>query len=905
MPTKFDFVSPGVELREIDQSIISPSQEADGIVLIGQAKQGPSMKVVKVSTLQDYVDVFGNPVDGTKNDDPWRLGNTGAPSYAGYAAQAYLAAGVGPVKFIRLGGLAENTGDAGWDVPNNGYATAAAANTFEGAIGLFVANTGSASENATLAAIFYMSGSSLGLAGYDIDGASHATSAPVATTFIKGVGASNKFTMVISTGATSKTLDFDFDPASPIFIRNVFNTDPTLFAAGAGPEKFHYFLGESFETQVQQLSNYGTSAGLTAFVAGIKTVGPSGDFFSEFHNELTPSKSGWFIGVKPDQKKLFRFEALHDGEEFQKKHYVRVKDLSLSSAIKREATFTVQVMKYGQVSPVETFAGVNLNPDSPNFIGKKIGDLKQTWDKAKKKFLVSGKFNNASSYIRVEVAPGIARTDLPVGFLGPKLPATATIASTDNTSTTVGWVYGQNQLPFGQTNHMIDGAGSVPLYSIDISFPNHVLTDANNQLVPSKTFGLCEYSQKGYDKTIGDVGILRDAIPDIHIGYGDSNSVTSYQFSLEEITSSITQTGFYHIDLVSPSISDVNGLDYLFNTVGIKQFAAPFFGGFDGNSILVSNPYNDDAIDNGSYEKFTIDQAMQIVGDKDLIRYDLISMPGITTPSLLTTLVNQTTERGDALAIIDLDGIQKSTDDTGTNTAKDASINTAIQFVNDQLIDSSYVASYFPNVRLQDTLGVSNTTLVVPPSVAAIGAIAASEASSQPWFAPAGFNRGGLSILGGSKGPRVLGTVEHLTKDDRDSLYEVNINPIARFPATGDTVIFGQKTMQQANSALDRINVRRMMIFLKKQIGDIADTILFDNNVNSTWERFKSKAQPVLAQLQTQFGISEYKLVLDETTTTADLIDRNIMYAKVYVKPARAIEFIAIDFVITQTGVEF
>lgn len=902
MPTKFDFVSPGVELREIDQSIISPSQEADGIVLIGQAKQGPSMKVVKVSTLQDYVDVFGNPVDGTKNDDPWRLGNTGAPSYAGYAAQAYLAAGVGPVKFIRLGGLAENAGDAGWDIANNAYTAAALANEFSGAIGLFVADyDNAANQSATLAAIFYMSGSSLGLAGTDLDGTVHPDTAPAATTFILGSGASNKFTMVISgSGTTSKTLDFDFDPASPIFIRNVFNTDPTLFAAGAGTEKFHYFLGESFETQVQQLSKYGTSAGLTAFVAGIKTAD---NYFSEFHNELTPSKSGWFIGVKPDQKKLFRFEALHDGEEFQKKHYVRVKDLSLSSAIKREATFTVQVMKYGQVSPVETFAGVNLNPDSPNFIGKKIGDLKQTWDKAKKKFILTGKFNNASSYIRVEVAPGIARTDLPVGFLGPKLPATTTITSI-SVDPTKEWVYGQNQLPFGNLTNTVTGAATgAPAYSIDIDFPNHVLTDANNQLVPSKTFGLCEYSQKGYDKTIGDVGILRDAIPDMHIEYGDSNAVTSYQFSLEELSSSNDR--FYYLDLVNPSISDVKGVDHLFNTVGIKQFAAPFFGGFDGNSILVSNPYNDDAIDNGSYEKFTIDQAMEIVGDKDLIRYDLISMPGITTPALLSTLVNQTTERGDALAIIDLDGIQKSTDDTGTNTADDANINTAIQFVNDQLIDSSYVASYFPNVRLQDTLGTSNTTLVVPPSVAAIGAIAASEASSQPWFAPAGFNRGGLSILGGSKGPRVLGTVEHLTKDERDSLYEVNINPIARFPATGDTVIFGQKTMQQANSALDRINVRRMMIFLKKQIGDIADTILFDNNVSSTWERFKSKAQPVLAELQTQFGISEYKLVLDETTTTADLVDRNIMYAKVYVKPARAIEFIAIDFVITQTGVEF
>ena len=144
-----------------------------------------------------------------------------------------------------------------------------------------------------------------------------------------------------------------------------------------------------------------------------------------------------------------------------------------------------------------------------------------------------------------------------------------------------------------------------------------------------------------------------------------------------------------------------------------------------------------------------------------------------------------------------------------------------------------------------------------------------------------------------------------MTKADRDKLYEVNINPIARFPATGDTVVFGQKTLQQEASALDRINVRRLMNFLKREIGDIADTILFDQNVNATWNRFKSQAEAVLSQVQAEYGVTEYKLVLDETTTTPDLQDRNILYAKVFVKPARAIEFIAVDFVITQSGVEF
>ena len=174
-----------------------------------------------------------------------------------------------------------------------------------------------------------------------------------------------------------------------------------------------------------------------------------------------------------------------------------------------------------------------------------------------------------------------------------------------------------------------------------------------------------------------------------------------------------------------------------------------------------------------------------------------------------------------------------------------------------------------------------------------------------PWFAPAGFNRGGLAQLGGEQGPKVIGAFKQLSKSNRDELYQRNINPVARFPAIGETVIFGQKTLQQTKSALDRINVRRLMIFLKKRVGSVAETILFDQNVQATWSRFKAGADLVLRDAQSRLGITEYKLVLDETTTTADLIDQNILYAKVFIKPARAIEYIAIDFIITKTGIEF
>ena len=150
----------------------------------------------------------------------------------------------------------------------------------------------------------------------------------------------------------------------------------------------------------------------------------------------------------------------------------------------------------------------------------------------------------------------------------------------------------------------------------------------------------------------------------------------------------------------------------------------------------------------------------------------------------------------------------------------------------------------------------------------------------------------------------VIGITQRLTSKDRDDLYDANINPIATFPQEG-IVIFGQKTLQVTRSALDRINVRRLLLFVKKGISTISNDLLFENNVRETWERFINRANPFLNDVKARFGLTDYKLVLDETTTTPDLIDRNIMYAKIFLKPARSIEFIAVDFIITNTGAAF
>ena len=278
-------------------------------------------------------------------------------------------------------------------------------------------------------------------------------------------------------------------------------------------------------------------------------------------------------------------------------------------------------------------------------------------------------------------------------------------------------------------------------------------------------------------------------------------------------------------------------------------------------------------------------------------------MPGMTHEGVSNRLIEVCEVRGDALAIVDLEGTYEHTFENN-GSVQNGSVDTVVATAKSRLLNSSFAASYYPSVKLRDSANGNGDVVVVPPSVAAVGAIAKSQGLSEPWFAPAGFNRGGINELGGSQGPRVVGTTEHLTKAERDDLYEQNINPIARFPASGDIVIFGQKTLQQLPSALDRINVRRLLLYLKRRIGKVAETILFDQNVNATWNRFRAQADKILSDVQSRLGITEYKLVLDETTTTADLVDRNILYAKVLIKPARAIEFIVVDFVVTRSGIE-
>jgi len=390
----------------------------------------------------------------------------------------------------------------------------------------------------------------------------------------------------------------------------------------------------------------------------------------------------------------------------------------------------------------------------------------------------------------------------------------------------------------------------------------------------------------------------------------------SWVFTLDDISGSSTATttvlpvGTYVSGSrqLGTSYTAVGGTPTAVIDVGLNSFTTVFNAGFDGLNILEAAPFRNtllaaDTEPTTNYAYATIERAMDTVSDADIVECNLMTLPGLTENTLTKKLMDTCEARGDSLAIIDLDGgyIPPTENVAASDSTRNGSLAEVINNLKQRQLNNSYGCCYYPWVMIVDDFN-NGGTLVVPPSVAALGTFASSEAQSELWFAPAGFNRGGLTV--GSAGIPVSNVTQRLNQRQRDSMYDININPIATFPAEG-IVIYGQKTLQITDSALDRINVRRLMIYVKREISRIAALLLFDQNVQSTWNRFLGQVEPFLQSVKTRLGLTDFKVVLDTTTTTPDLIDRNIMYAKIFLKPARAIEFIALDFVITRTGAGF
>tara|TARA_R110002110_G_scaffold47983_2_gene143539 strand:- start:2792 stop:5722 length:2931 start_codon:yes stop_codon:yes gene_type:complete len=969
----FKFVSPGVFINEIDNSFIPKSADAIGPVVVGRAGRGLAMQPLRVESYSDFVEIYGDTVPGNAGGDVYRRGNFQTPMYGTYAAKAFLRANVAPVTYIRLMGCqhtnATTAGQAGWATAKD---PAGSLKDNGGAYGLWVFASGTSVQLGTgsLAAIWYLdisssvhlSGTMRGAAGISPG----LTGSDQGTCKVIGSDANGIFTVVITGAAgTSEKISFNFNDDSEYFIRKRFNTNPQLgnnnasnFYPTSSAKK--YWLGETFEQELRDGLNSGLTGGGTdvssAELQGVILPIASGSTsVSDGPNKMKgisyhEAAAGWFIGqdlaaaatfTPENAQKLFRLVGRGHAEWLHKNAKVSIENIRASTTTLSEyGTFSVVIRMLhdtdSNVQVLERFDNVTLDPTSPNFVARRIGDTFFTWSDTDRRLRGYGEYPPVSKYVRVDMNEDVeaGATDpllVPFGYYGPpkfsdvlawgggRTQGAASSGSAGSARNSYIYIGAAVEGGPGTARHTTDImlSSSAGACSGSLLFPSVRLRHSSSDGgLPDQTdayFGM--QTTRTQTSTRSDMSV---ADPNrlwlTSIDDPTSTAVAgvdsfAYIFSMDDVVYDTTKAGYYY-----SSGSRKSGTSYTATSTNtyktlidadINRFTAPFWGGYDALDITKPDPFYNVGIgtdETTSYTYNTLKRALDTVADPEYIDMNLLSMPGITNATLTTHMVNLCEERADAMAVIDLPDVYVPAHEERLTRVqrRRATVSSATSALRERRIDSSYGCTFYPWVQTRDE--TTGQLVWIPPSVAMMGVLASSQAASDLWFAPAGFNRGGLSD--GAAGIPVVNVTERLASKDRDTLYENRINPIASFPSTG-IVVFGQRTLQERGTALDRINVRRLVIYLKKQISVLSTQVLFEQNVQATWNRFKALIEPFLANVKVQFGITDYRLILDDTTTTSDLIDQNIMYAKIMIKPARAIEYIAIDFVIANTGASF
>ena len=354
-------------------------------------------------------------------------------------------------------------------------------------------------------------------------------------------------------------------------------------------------------------------------------------------------------------------------------------------------------------------------------------------------------------------------------------------------------------------------------------------------------------------------------------------------FSLENMKGTVSgQTGFANS---ATNLSLGSGTN-----IRQRKFSVPFQWGFNGmnpgihkakeGDLAANNTFGFDCSTGTSSGSLAYKRALGTISDPDFIDINLLITPGIIHEyhsSISNRAISIAKDRGDTFYIMDGSRWGRSVDNAVTDVAS---------------LDNNFVATYFPWVKIATGTGVDRW---VPPSVVIGGVYAQNDSIGQEWFAPAGLNRGGISAID------VKTVLTHL---NRDTLYEGRVNPIAKFPQQG-IAVFGQKTLQARPSALDRVNVRRLLINLKKFIASTSRFLVFEQNTSATRARFLNTVNPYLESVQQRSGLSAFRVVMDDSNNTPDVIDRNQLVGQIFVQPTRTAEFIVLDFVVLPTGAAF
>ena len=607
--------------------------------------------------------------------------------------------------------------------------------------------------------------------------------------------------------------------------------------------------GDSYPGYVSKFFKSKASLATVTNVLGVEIID---SIYGAWASAKTPwvlSQTGSAFG---DETLLFRAETLSAGDSSNRE--IKLAILNIKEAGKTAGSdyvhFDLVVRSFGDTDkrPVilETFANLNFDKDSQNYIVRKVGDLKQTYNTSTSKIDVTGEYTNISKYIRISDI----NSQIKAGTIG--------IAVTP-------WGFGSYSYPFTYTN---DAAVEMPF-----RFNQELNGERNAKLYPGIAFDSGSTSKTGFAK---------DILPYLSATPSTAAHGSSSIFSLSKVTSGSSNDA---------NVTFTSELSY-------RKFILGFQGGFDGydtgywgsGNTVESGQTNPDgsrwglghwryAVDSGSHY-----DAIATVSNPDEIDINMVVTPGINKiehSKVYDRVLLKAEDRADVFYPFDTGHFGSTISDViGTSGV--------------EIVDTNYAATYYPWVKIFDD---ENSKFAwVPPSVVIPGVIAFTDKIAHPWFAPAGLNRGGITEATMVK--------DRLTHEERDTLYEGRVNPIASFPGEG-IVVWGQKTLQAKPSALDRVNVRRLLIKLKKFIASSSRYLVFEQNTNATRQRFLNIVNPFMESVQANSGLTAFRVVMDDTNNPPDVIDRNELRGSIFIQPARTAEFIVLDFVVLPTGATF
>ena len=650
---------------------------------------------------------------------------------------------------------------------------------------------------------------------------------------------------VSGSGTSGANYTISFNTSSADYIDQVISSDPLVQKSGTSTVSVYLYKNFKYHQ-----SSYGWGTGTSADHTGSLTYGGIGDFTDvSYANASTPYIQSQLINNA--RYNLFKVNTRSHGSNVNNKYKIAILNVKRAGTIAGSdyGQFTLQVRQTGMDDNglttdniVEQFDGLNFDPKSTNFFARRIGD-RYVSIAATGKLTYNGDWNNRSKYIYLSDFAAISDGSIPK-VLVPM--GHASIQAPLNDANMPAWSFKATQ-----SNAQGEFDSNV-LYGHD--YGN---ADAEQYLCPTNAFTGGTNTSMSLENMYGhdDASVLGTTEGTDYAGASTSISLT---------TSHLKQ----------------------------RKFIVPFQGGFDGDnpanpkltgaSISAANTQGFDISSATATGAVAYKKAINAVSNPDEFDINMLITPGIIHdlhPKITNHAIAKCEERGDAFYVFDC----------GKHGGNIADATAAVA-----ALDTNYAATYYPWVKIVDR----NTALPVwvPPSVVLPGVIAFTDQVAHEWFAPAGLNRGGLTT--------VLEAQTRLTHDERDELYEARVNPIASFPGQG-VVVWGQKTLQGRPSALDRVNVRRLLIKLKKFIASSSRYLVFEQNTAATRNRFLNIVNPFLESVQSNSGLSAFKVVMDDSNNTPDVIDRNQLVGQIFIQPTRTAEFIVLDFVVLPTGATF